>query len=109
MRQAPSSITTAGDIGVNIRSFVRSLRAKNVSPRTVETYTEAAIQLGRFVQKTGMPSNIANLRREYVEAFINNLLETRKAATASNRFRGLQRFFGWLLEEGRSRSRQWST
>lgn len=43
---------------------------------------------------------MANIRREHVEAFIADLLDRWKAATANNRFRGLQTFFKWLAEEG---------
>lgn len=47
-----------------------------------------------------MPTDVAAIRREHVEAFIADLLERRAPATAHNRFRGCQAFFAWLLEEG---------
>jgi site-specific recombinase XerD len=40
------------------------------------------------------------LRGEHIEAFIVHLLETRSAATASNRQRALQQFFKWAVDEG---------
>lgn len=93
----------AGDLAVNIQSFARHLRAENLSPRTVETYTESARQLTRFLAEKGMPQDVANIRREHVEAFITYLLETWKPATANNRFRGLQSLFKWLADEGEIR------
>jgi integrase/recombinase XerC len=72
----------------------------NPSPRTIETYTEAAHQLATFLADRGMPTLVANIRREHVEAFIEHLLGSRSPATARNRFQGLQRFFAWLIEEG---------
>lgn len=47
-----------------------------------------------------MPGDPAHVRREHVEAFITFLLERYKPATASNRYRGLQAFFRWCVEEG---------
>lgn len=51
-----------------------------------------------------MPQDVAHITREHVEAFITSLLERWKPATANNRFRGLQAFFKWLLEEGEIRT-----
>lgn len=81
-------------------SFVRSLRAQNLSERTVETYTESVSQLARYLASMGMPTEPAAITREHVESFIGYLLKRRKPATASNRYRGLQQYFKWLLEEG---------
>jgi len=101
MRQAPSPpIQAQGDIPVNVASFARSLRASNLSPRTAETYTESAHQLARFLAAKGMPERVAKIRREHVEMFIDDLLARWKPATANNRYRGLQSFFRWCLEQG---------
>jgi site-specific recombinase XerD len=40
------------------------------------------------------------VHREHVESFIEHLLQTRSASTASNRFRALQQYFKFLVEEG---------
>jgi len=95
-----SSTITDSEIAVNIARFRRHLRAENLSPRTVTTYTESAEQLARFLADQGMPLDVANIRREHVESFMAFLLDRWKATTANNRFRGLQSFFKWLLEEG---------
>ena len=100
MVQTTSSVDIIADLGINIASFGRHLRAENLSPRTQETYTEAARQFARFLAEQGMPQEVANIRREHVEAFISSLLDRWKPATANNRFRGLQTFFKWLTEEG---------
>ena len=43
MRQPSSaSIVATGDIARNVQSFLRSLRASNLSPRTVQSYQEAS-------------------------------------------------------------------
>jgi site-specific recombinase XerD len=100
MRQTLPTIETQGDIGVNIGSFGRHLRAENLSPKTQKGYLEAATLFARFLVDQGMPQDVRNLTREHVEAFIAHLLERWKPATANNRYRGLQSFFKWLDEEG---------
>ena len=47
-----------------------------------------------------MPTLVRNIHRGHAEAFVERLLETRKPATASNRYRGLQQFFNFLVDEG---------
>ncbi len=108
MRQGPSpTIEAPPTSGVNIedaiQSFGRHLRAANLSPRTQGTYTESAHQLARFLAEKGMPQDVAHITREHLEAFITNLLDRWKPATANNRFRGLQALFKWLKDEGEIR------
>lgn len=101
MRQVISKPSIAvGDIAANRDSFARHLRAENLSPKTVYAYCGAVEQFEAFLESKGMPVEVAALTREHVEAFITHLLETRKPATAHQRYRGLQAFFKWLLEEG---------
>ena len=83
-----------------LESFLRALRAENCSKRTIETYGEAVNQFVRFLEAKGMPMEPGKLTREYVESFIAELLSKWKPATASNRYRALQRYFRWLVEEG---------
>ena len=47
-----------------------------------------------------MPTKAEAVRREHVEAFIEELLRIQKPATASNRYRALQQFFKFLEDEG---------
>src|SRR5262245_59106919 len=81
-------------------SFRRHLLAENKSARTVETYGEGVRLLGEFLAAAGLPTDVARLRREHVEAFVAALLARWKPATASNRYRALQVFFRWLVDEG---------
>ena len=101
MRRASSvDIKSVGDLGVNINSFELHIRAENLSPATLVAYTGAAMQFHRYLVDQGMPSYVADIRREHVESFIADLLLKWKPATANNRYRGLQSFFKWALEEG---------
>lgn len=81
-------------------SFVRSLRAQNLSERTVRTYWESVSQFATYLGKMGMPTSPAAITREHVESFVADLLAKWKPLTAANRYRGLQSYFKWALEEG---------
>lgn len=101
MRKAPSkTITADGDFAVNVASFVRHLRAQNLSPNTITAYRGAVEQLTRFLTENGMPVHVATVTREHIEAFITDVLAHWKPATANNRYRGIQAFYKWLEEEG---------
>lgn len=102
-RQAFTGTSVSGDIRANNQSFARHLRAGNLAPKTIEAYTEAVDQLARFLERAGMPQDVASVTREHVEAFISDLLSRWKPATAHNRYRGLHSFFAWLVEEGEIR------
>jgi site-specific recombinase XerD len=81
-------------------SFKRGLRARNVADRTVQTYCESVSQLAAFLADKGMPTTLEGIRREHIEAFIEDLLTRFKPATAANRFGGLRAYFRWAVEEG---------
>jgi site-specific recombinase XerD len=74
------------------------LRARNLAPKTIKTYLEAAGQLVDYVTAAGVES-MAEIERHHVEDFIAEQIETRSAATASVRFRALQQLFTWCLDE----------
>ena len=104
MRQALSSTSKPqSGIRVNIPPFRRYLRAKNRAPKTVKTYEEAVERFAGFLEAQGMPQDVANVRREHVESFIADLLERYTPATAANRYRSLQQFFKFLVEDGEIR------
>ena len=83
MRQSSSGvIKSGGDLGVNIVSFGRHIGAENLSPQTFDAYVGATQQFHRYLADQGMPQDVANIRREHIEAFITHLLEHWKPATA---------------------------
>ena len=91
---------SVGDLSALIPSFERSLRAANKSPKTIKTYGEASSQLLRFLTEAGMPTDASAIRREHIEAYIEDLLTRSRPATANNRYRSLIQLFKWLDEEG---------
>ncbi len=98
--QVSTSPILQADIGPLSASFRRSLAAGNLSPRTLDTYMASVEQLAAFLAVNGMPMQVAAIRREHVEAFLERLIATRKPATANNRYRGLQAFFRFLVDDG---------
>jgi site-specific recombinase XerD len=93
--------TTVGDLAGLVPSWRRHLRAENKSPRTIQSYGEAAEQFQAFLINMGMPTAVGKLTREHVEAFLEHLLETgRSPSTLANRYRSLQQLFRWLEEDG---------
>ncbi len=102
MTQAVSSAanTTPSELLQDVASFGRHCRAGNLSPRTIETYTDSARQFVAYLAEHELPQDLSALRREHVEAFIASQLERFKPATAHNRYRGVQAFFRWALDEG---------
>src|SRR5258707_2156410 len=63
-----------GDYAILARSFRRSLLAENKGGRTIQTYLEAVEKFGAFLFAQGMPTDVGNIRREHVEAFIADIL-----------------------------------
>lgn len=103
MAQAPTSVredTAPPDVLPNLASFGRHLRAANKSPMTLKAYTEAVRQFDAFLGDRGMPQTVAGIRREHVESFIEDQLKRLRPASAANRYRSLQQFFRWLVDEG---------
>lgn len=47
-----------------------------------------------------MPTEVSAVRREHIEAFIEDLLSAWKPTTAANRYKSLRVFFNWCVEEG---------
>jgi site-specific recombinase XerD len=90
----------AGDLGDNLARFRRSLRAENRSPNTILAYCGAVERLAEYLIAQGLPTAVAAIRREHVEAFLADSLDHFKPATANHRFRGCQRFFNYLVAEG---------
>ena len=62
-------------------SWQRSLRARNLAPKTIKTYLEAAGQLVDSVTAAGV-QDVAGIERHHIEEFIAEQIETRSAATA---------------------------
>ena len=95
-----SDARALGELGPLLRSYERHLRALNRSPQTIRTYGAALQGFRAYLQAQGMPVVVAHLRREHVESYLAQLLQTRAAKTAATYHTGLATFFAWAVEEG---------
>ena len=91
---------SVGDIRNLIPDFERSLRAANKSPKTVVIYREAATSFARYLAANGMPTEVAAIRREHIEAYLGDHLTSHKPATTNQHYRSLAQLFKYLDEEG---------
>jgi site-specific recombinase XerC len=100
----PAPVMARENFRLNAEAFSRHLDAEGKSPLTIEAYGKATDQLEAFLRAQGMPLAVSSLTREHVESF---LIELRRRglrpATISQRYRSLQQFFKYLIEEGELR------
>jgi site-specific recombinase XerD len=96
---AIAPIQAPDTIDVNLAAFLRSLRAEHKCEKTIETYRESVVKLAAFLAAQRLPDEVRDLRREHIEAWLIELLGRWKPATVNNRYRGLQAFFRWRIDE----------
>ena len=78
-----------------VRSWVRSMRARNLTETTITHYTSSVDQLLDHARSRGHDP----LTRVAIEEYLGTLARERKPATVSFRYRALQQFTNWLAEE----------
>lgn len=101
----PSASPIAGDLSLPLAealpSYRRHLAAENKSPATIAVYATSVERLERYLSAQGMPTRLAGVRREHIEAWLVDLAQEGKAAaTLSVYYRSLQPFFAWAVSEG---------
>jgi site-specific recombinase XerC len=98
--QAPPSKvddSAGAAIGPLRDSFLRHLAAENRSRSTLTTYGAAIDLLSAFLGEV----DVAAIRPGHVESFLIDLRQRgQRPATLANRYRSLQQFFRWLVDEG---------
>lgn len=95
-----SAASNVGTVRRLADSFEISLQARNLSPRTVHVYREAVDLLTRYVDDAGMPTVLSSIRRDHLEAFFAAELERVSATSVHIRYRALQQFFRWAVDDG---------
>lgn len=82
-------------------SFVLSMRARNLSGRTIQTRVEGLTLLVRYLLVAHPDVRTPEqLTRAHIEGFLADLLARgQTAATADNRYRALRAYVSWLVEE----------
>src|SRR5205807_7044204 len=79
------------------KSFTRALRAIPRSESTIKTYGYALRDLGVFLQPA--PPPLEAVSRAQVESFLAWLHSRLRPNGVAIHYRGLRRFFNWLVEE----------
>jgi integrase/recombinase XerC len=82
-----------------VTSFRRHLRARNLSPKTIEIYLGAAAVLQSWLESHSAASSWDEVRKADLETWLGGLLSERSAGHASNQYRAVQQFFKWLTAE----------
>jgi site-specific recombinase XerD len=91
----------AGDLIALLPSWRVSLRAQNRAPRTIEGYLKVATRFHAFLDAAGMPTRVASITREHIEAYLAALADGGAgASTVATHYRYLQQFWRWVVEEG---------
>ncbi|TMR09300.1 hypothetical protein ETD86_44150 [Nonomuraea turkmeniaca] len=82
------------------RDFERDLKLANRSPRTIQSYEEAVLQLLEFHTDGGAPEpDLADLTKTEISDYLLHVKEQHSASTAGNRFRSLRRLYNWMARE----------
>lgn len=100
MRQPIELIVDVGTFGVYTRSFLWVLESENLSLNTQYKYVESVSLFARYLADNDLPVDVPAVRSEHVQKFMVHLLESQAASTAATRYRNLNRFFRWLVDEG---------
>lgn len=85
------------------RAFARfdaTLRARNLSPRTIRNYLDTAEAFAAFCDDRYGPLGLDQVTAEHVNAYIAHQLSTWTPSTAATRFRCLQQFFRYAEYSG---------
>jgi site-specific recombinase XerD len=91
-----------GGLPINelVGDFERSLRARRRAPKTIIAYTDAAHRFAAWLAIEGLPTAVDAVERRHVEAWIIDQIDRHSPSTAAGRYRYLQQFWRWVVEEG---------
>lgn len=98
------------DIGPLTTSWLRSLRARNLSANTQRIYSRAAGSFRQFLltyepaedDARSTPTTLEGahgIHREHIEAYIGDLIDRTSPGNAHQHFRSLKTFFNWAVDE----------
>ncbi len=59
-------LVTPGDLGDELASFVRAMRANNMSPNTILAYGGAVRQFGRWLLANDQPTTVARIEPRHI-------------------------------------------
>ena len=80
-------------------SWRRHLRAEGKAPRTLVVYTQAVRAFTTWLEQHNRPTTTESLTRRTIDAWLSAEMVRLSPQTVVTRFKGLQRFCGWLVDE----------
>ncbi|MFG2670809.1 tyrosine-type recombinase/integrase [Streptomyces sp. NPDC048445] len=108
----PTPIPKPYDISALNASWVRSLRARNLSANTCRIYARAVGDLRTFLLEYTPDADVPDSRpaptalegaggihREHIEAYISDLTDRTSPGNSHQHFRSLKTFFNWCVDE----------
>lgn len=87
-----------GDLWVLVEHWKMSLEATAKSEKTIRSYVDTVGTLGEFLRANHMPMDVADIRREHLDAYQADQAKRFSKNTAALRHRTLKVFFGWLAD-----------
>lgn len=80
-------------------SWLRSLRARNLTDKTVTIYDGSARTFQAYLAAEHPRLRPQDLRSEHVEGYLEHYAPGRAPAYVSQRYRALQQWFGWMVDQ----------
>lgn len=103
------------NLGPMYASWLRALKSENLSDNTIRIYGQAAKSFAAFllddengyrpaVDEDGVegkpaPTDLDEIHREHLQAYITATMERTSASNANQHFRSLKTMFNWLVDE----------
>lgn len=100
---APVTLDPASPLAKYAAYFARALRGANKAGPTIEIYTRAVLEYDRFAVANDQPRQITRIKREHVEAFMDDQQTRLAPSSAATRYAGIRAFFAWALATGEIR------
>lgn len=82
-----------------VRDWRKVLVQENKSPKTIDIYAYAVRQYLLWTEEFDQLTPVEKVTRNHIREFTANMVTTRSAGTAANRYGGLQQFFRFLVSE----------
>lgn len=105
-RLTARTAAAVGDIRTLAPSWGLHLDAENLAPPTIRTYLRTVDQFADFLEAHGMPTAVANISGEHIDAFRVHVRDRQRAkgregSVTANTYRAhLLQFFRWAVMEG---------
>jgi site-specific recombinase XerD len=88
------------DLGLLRDGFLLAMEAEGKSPATIASYGYSTTSFLAFARARNWPDRPEEITRHMITTYLADQQRTMRPSTAATRYRGLLRFFGWLVAEG---------